>query len=291
MWMYGFEVGLGAANDCITRIERFALLLTAQSVPPWSSHLTGESAMTESYVEAHRRLAAAQKGHARGAPGYSVYVNRRLGRVLAAAAFRWGWTPNRVTAVSALHTFTAIALLIALPPAWWSGLLVAGLLVLGYAWDSADGQVARLRGGGSLAGEWLDHFVDALKLATLHLAVLVALWLHTPERDAAWLLVPIAFSVVSVVTFFGMLLNDLLKGKAGVPSTHARGGGTLRRSLLLVPTDFGVLCVSFALWGWTTAFLWVYALLALASAAFLALAAVKWFREMRAIDRDVVDAA
>ncbi|HLR44839.1 MAG TPA: CDP-alcohol phosphatidyltransferase, partial [Brevibacterium sp.] len=31
-------------------------------------------------VESYRQLAYAQKGHARGAPAYSVYVNRRLGR-------------------------------------------------------------------------------------------------------------------------------------------------------------------------------------------------------------------
>lgn len=241
--------------------------------------------MAESFAEAHRRLAGAQKGHARGAPAYSVYVNRRLGRVLAAAGYRWGWTPNGVTGVSALHTLAGIVLLIALPAQWWSGVLVAMLLALGYAWDSADGQLARLRGGGSLAGEWLDHIVDAVKIAALHLAVLVALWQHTPARDTVWMVVPLIFSVVGVVTFFGMLLNDLLKGKVGVASTHARGGGTLRRSLLLAPTDFGVLCLVFVLWGWTPAFLGGYTLLTLANTLFLVLAALKWFREIRALDR------
>ncbi|WP_405218078.1 CDP-alcohol phosphatidyltransferase family protein [Agrococcus sp. Ld7] len=242
--------------------------------------------MAEAFSDTYRRLASTQKGHARGAPGYSVYVNRRLGRVLAAAAFRWGWTPNGATACSAMHTFLAIVLLIALPAQWWSGVLVAALLVLGYAWDSADGQLARLRGGGSLSGEWLDHFVDAIKISSLHLAVLLALWLHTPYRDTGWMLVPLAFSIVGVVTFFGMLLNDLLKGKSGVHSTHERGGGTFARSMLLLPTDFGVLCLVFVVWGWTQGFLWIYAALALANAAFLALAANKWFREMRQIDRN-----
>ena len=237
------------------------------------------------FSEAHGQLSRAQKGHARGAPAYSVYVNRRIGRVLAALAHTWGLSPNRVTLISAAHTFVGIALLIVLPVAWWSGAIVAVLLVLGYAWDSADGQVARLGRGGSLAGEWLDHFVDAIKIASLHLAVLVALWMHTAHRDSAWLLVPLAFSVVGVVTFFGMLLNDLLKGKAGVVSTHARGGGTFRRSALLLPTDFGLLCLVFVLWGWTTGFLWAYAALALANAAFLVLAALKWFREIREIDQ------
>lgn len=241
--------------------------------------------MSASFAAAYRELAAAQKGHARGAPGYSVYVNRRIGRMLAALAFRLGLTPNQATAISAVHTFTGLALLVALPTTWWTGVIVAVLLALGYAWDSADGQIARLRGGGSLAGEWLDHFVDAVKIASLHLAVLLALQFHTPLAGTPWLLVPLVFSVVDVVTFFGMLLNDLLKQKKGVPSTHSRGGGTFLRSMILLPTDFGLLCVVFVLWGWTAGFLAVYAALALINALFLALAAVKWFREISALDR------
>lgn len=241
--------------------------------------------MTVTFAAAYRQLSAAQKGHARGAPGYSVYVNRRIGRVLAAAGHRIGLTPNQATAISAVHTFAALALLVALPAAWWTGLIVAVLLVLGYAWDSADGQIARLRGGGSLAGEWLDHFVDAVKIASLHLVVLLGLQLHTPLASTSWLLVPLVFSVVAVVTFFGMLLNDLLKGKKGVASTHSRGGGTFLRSMILLPTDFGVVCLVFLLWGWTPAFLVAYGALAIVSALFLALAAVRWFREISALDR------
>lgn len=241
--------------------------------------------MTEPISHTYARLSKAQKGHARGAPGYSVYVNRRIGRLLAAVGHRLGWTPDGATAVSALHTFAAIALIALGPVTWWSGLVVAILLVLGYAWDSADGQIARLRGGGSLAGEWLDHFVDSIKHATLHLSVLLALLWHTDYADSTWLLVPLAYSAVSVVTFFGMLLNDLLKGARGLASTHRRGGGTFTRSMVLLPTDFGVLCLAFLLWGWTPVFLVVYGLLALANAAFLVLAAVKWFHEMRGIDR------
>ncbi|ALX66281.1 CDP-alcohol phosphatidyltransferase family protein [Microbacterium sp. XT11] len=240
--------------------------------------------MSATFAAAYRELAAAQKGHARGAPGYSVYVNRRIGRMLAAAAFRWGISPNQATGISAVHTFGALVLLLVLPATWWSGLLVAVLLALGYAWDSADGQIARLRGGGSLAGEWLDHFIDALKIASLHLVVLLALHLHTPLAGSPWLLVPLVYSVVAVVTFFGMLLNDLLKQKKGVASTHSRGGGTFLRSMMLLPTDFGLLCVVFVLWGWTTGFLVVYALLAAFNGLFLALAAVRWFREIRALD-------
>lgn len=234
--------------------------------------------------ESYRALAAAQKGHARGAPAYSVYVNRRAGRSLAAFAFRAGLSADQATIISAAHSLIALVILIAAPSEVWVGLAVAALLLLGYAWDSADGQIARLRGGGTAAGEWLDHFVDAVKIASLHLTVLVALWLHTPARETAWAAVPLVFSVVAVVTFFGMLLNDLLKGKEGLPSTHSRGGGTAGRSILLLPTDYGIVCLVFVLWGWTTAFLWAYSLLAAANLVFLLLAAIKWHREMRALD-------
>lgn len=231
-------------------------------------------------TESYRQLAHAQKGHARGAPAYSVYVNRRLGRALAAWAYGVGLTPNQVSAVSAVHSFVAIGLIAVAPVGGVTGVAIALLLVLGYAWDSADGQVARLRGGGSAQGEWLDHFIDALKIASLHIAVLIGLHRALPEEKSWMLLVPALFAVVASTFFTAMLLNDLLKGKHAVASTHERGGGTLKRSLLMVPTDFGLVCLAFLLWGWTSAFLIAYGMLMLASAGFLALAAVKWFREM-----------
>lgn len=234
-------------------------------------------------VESYRQLAFAQKGHARGAPAYSVYVNRRLGRALAAGAHGVGLTPNQVSVVSAAHSFVAIGLIALAPIGPLTGVVIALLLVLGYAWDSADGQVARLRGGGSAQGEWLDHFIDALKISSLHIAVLVGLYRVLPSEQAWMLVVPLVFAVVASTTFTAMLLNDLLKGKHAMASTHERGGGTLLRSLLVVPTDFGLVCIVFVLWGWTSAFLIGYGLLMVASAGFLALAAIKWFRDMGAI--------
>jgi len=98
-----------------------------------------------------RRLAAAQKG-ATGAPAYSRFVNRPLGRLLAGLAFHAGLTPNAVTAVSAASTTAGIALLALAPPSVPMGLAVAVCLVLGYALDAADGQLARLRGAARLRG-------------------------------------------------------------------------------------------------------------------------------------------
>ena len=127
---------------------------------------------SRSISSAMSRLKQAQKS-SKGAPIYSVAINRPVGRLFAAVAFRLGMTPNQVTAVSATFTFVGIAVLAVAPPYWWVGVLVSVLLAIGYALDSADGQLARLRGGGSLTGEWLDHIVDSAKELSLHLAVLV----------------------------------------------------------------------------------------------------------------------
>ncbi|MGY1841494.1 MULTISPECIES: CDP-alcohol phosphatidyltransferase family protein [unclassified Modestobacter] len=240
----------------------------------------------ETLRETLRRLGAAQKG-AKGAPAYSRFVNRKLGRLLAALAFHARLTPNAVTGLSALCTFTGIAVLALVPASWALGFAVAVLLVVGYALDSADGQLARLRGGGSPAGEWLDHMVDALKIASLHLALLVGLYRFESVERGAWLLLPLGFSVVSVVLFFGTLLNESLRAQHGAPTRAARSDArpSVLRSLLAVPTDYGLLCLVFLLLGAPALFLTAYAVLLLATAAYLALAVVKWFTEMGRLSR------
>ena len=104
-----------------------------------------------SFRQTVARLSSAQKKAQRGAPAYSIYVNRRIGKYLAAWAFRAGLTPNAVTAINAVFTFSGIVVLALSPIEWFTGLIVSALLVIGYAFDSADGQLARLRGGGSLS--------------------------------------------------------------------------------------------------------------------------------------------
>ncbi len=235
------------------------------------------------YRETLARLTAAQKGTARSAPAYSRFVNRRIGRLLAAWAYRRGLSPNAVTALSAVCTFAGVAVLALAPPAVGTGVAVCLLLVVGYALDSADGQVARLTGTGSSAGEWLDHMVDATKVVALPLALLVGL-----HRSAAvpepWLLVPIASAVVGSVQFFAMMLTEQLRRAHGVVSTtRADGRRSWLRSVLVVPTDYGVLCLSFLLYGSPAVFVAVLALLTAGTAAFLALALPKWFRDVRAL--------
>ncbi len=57
-----------------------------------------------------RALSRAQKSKA-GAPLYSRIINRPAGRVLAAIAHRLGATPDQVTVLSALCTYSGIALI------------------------------------------------------------------------------------------------------------------------------------------------------------------------------------
>jgi len=240
----------------------------------------------ESYGSVVRRLAAAQKA-SKGAPAYSRFVNRPLGRRIAAAAYQLGMTPNQVTAISAALSFTGIAVLALVEPSWWMGALVCVALVLGYAFDAADGQLARLRGGGSISGEWLDHMVDAAKITSLHLAVLISVYRFFDLGSAGWLLVPIGFALVANVMFFGMILNDLLRARqtaaTGVPI--ARPATSTLRSLLVMPTDYGVLCLIFLLMVSPLVFFVAYSVLFVGSAGFMLLASVKWFRDMSALDR------
>jgi phosphatidylglycerophosphate synthase len=208
-------------------------------------------------------------------------VNRPLGRVLAATAHTLGLRPNQVTLISAVFTYAGIALLATVPVSMGLGIGVWFLLAIGYALDSADGQVARLRGGGSVAGEWLDHVIDSGKIVSFPLAVAIGMYRFFSLTSPAWLLVPLCFAVAATVLFFGMILNDLLRARAGVPQAAEAGGSSPLRSVLGLPTDYGVLCLSCVLWGWPPVFLTIYSLLALATVLHLAAALPVWFRRMQ----------
>lgn len=244
------------------------------------SSTTSDSDRGVGYREALGRLGAAQKTSV-GAPAYSRFVNRPLGRRFAAAAYVLGLTPNMVTIASAGCSLAGIVVLALLPPTWWLGVVVAFLLVVGYALDAADGQLARLRGGGSLSGEWLDHVVDAAKISSLHLAVLISAYRFF-DLAAPWLLVPIAATIVGNVTFFAMILNGLLRDRYVARTGRAvvRPAPSTLRSLLVIPTDYGLLCLIFVLLGLPTVFFGFYTAILVCSAGFLVLALVKWFRDM-----------
>lgn len=230
-------------------------------------------------------LAAAQKPAA-GTAAYSRLVNRPVARRVAAAAHQVGLTPNGATAVSATLSATGLVLVATVAPTWPLGVGVAVLLAAGYVMDSVDGQLARLRGRGSVAGEWLDHTADCVKTCALHLVVLIALYRFVPELPEPLLLLPMAFLVVDVTCYFGILQMPALRAARGTAPRAARPEGRWRRWLIL-PTDYGVFCWMFVLLGAPAVFVAGYALMFAANAALLALACGKWWRELRAIDAEV----
>lgn len=232
-----------------------------------------------SYQQALAALGGAQKS-AKGVSLYSRFINRPLGRIIAAGAYRAGLTPNSVSGVSAVVTLAGLVVLVFVPPAIGTGLAVAVLLVLGFAFDSADGQVARLTGRSSPAGEWLDHVIDAGKMVLLHTAVLLALWRHVDLADG-WLLVPLAYQAVAVVMFSALTIVDLIS-RTLPPQTGPPPAPSNARALALLPVDYGVLAVSFALWGAPLLFLGCYAVLLVLNAIILTGFLIKWFRALDA---------
>lgn len=233
------------------------------------------------------QLSAAQKGAGLHAPAYSRFINRRLGRIFAAGAHRAGLTPNAVTLISAAFTYSGIILLVFFPPTWQLGAVVGSLLILGYALDSADGQLARLTGGGSPAGEWLDHIADAVKISALPVFLAIGLF-RFDAVPVHWLLVPLASAVVGPVYFFAMILTEQLRRSLGTaptggPAKQCRVPWT--RSVLVLPMDYGVLCLIFLGLGALPLFMGLYLLTVLAMVGFTALALAKWFRELASAPR------
>ena len=236
------------------------------------------TSLSARYRRSLAELVAAQKPP-RGVSLYSTWVNRPLGRRLAALADVLQLTPDQVTLLSGLCSLTAIALLL-VPASLPVGLAVGGLLVLGFALDSADGQLARLRRSGSRAGEFLDHMLDCVVKCGLHAGVLVAGY-RAGERGSV-LLVPLAFQIVSVLLFFGGTLVAKLREQSARPDTERPGRRVTDRasSVLLLPADHGILCLTFLLWGVPDIFGPAYALLLLAHTALLAVFAFVWYREL-----------
>lgn len=233
-----------------------------------------------------RELRGAQKS-AKGVSLYSRYVNRPAGRFLAAGAYRSGLTPNQVTLLSALFTYVALAAVALVEPSWTLGLAVHAALAVGFALDSADGQLARLTGRGGPDGEWLDHVVDCGKLLLVHAAVLISFYRFGELPSDAWLLLPLGFQLAAVVTFCAGLLREQL-GKAAAARSAAPTGGVAAqvsrvRAIALLPADYGVFCLVFLLLGAPGAFRAGYAVLAVVHTLFLAAFLVKWFRELRAL--------
>ncbi|WP_262002149.1 CDP-alcohol phosphatidyltransferase family protein [Microbacterium sp. Mcb102] len=202
-------------------------------------------------------------------------MNRRVARVFAAFFGAVKATPSAVSVVSIVFTFAGLAsflLLQAYSPVL-AGFATALLLAIGYALDSADGQLARLQGTSSLQGEWLDHTLDAVRLPAVHLAIAAAFLMSgmTTLAVAAAL-----FSVLASASFLSQNVGGLLRDNARVERTEVRR----MQSWILLPTDPGILCWVFVLWGVLPLFVAAYLLLMIANVAHMIFSARRRWREL-----------
>ncbi|MGW5197860.1 CDP-alcohol phosphatidyltransferase family protein [Streptomyces spiralis] len=232
------------------------------------------------FSSALRELSQVQKP-ARGAPVYARFVNRPAGRVLAATAHRMGLSPNQVTTVSALVTFTGIAAILVCAPSYTLGGWVTLALLLGFALDSADGQLARLHRSASPSGEWMDHVVDCAKLLAVHGAVLISFYRFFDLPRPAMLLAPIGFQFAAVLLFFGGTLTDQLRRRGPEAPAGRRARPSAVRVMALLPVDYGLLCLLFLFLGNRTLFFTLYVALLAAHAVLVPAFLAKWFRELR----------
>lgn len=247
-----------------------------------------EPARTDSvsgrYAMARERLAGAQKTNA-AVPAYLRYVNRKAGGLLACVAYALRLTPTHVTALSGLASAAGLVTLALAPSSVLIGILVAGALAVGYALDSADGQLARVRGGGTVAGEWLDHVLDIAKTVALHGCVLIAVYRHF-DVARPWLLVPLGFMLAQVTNFFATMLRDALRMQSGLARQPASKHASLLSSLVLLPVDHGTLCWSLALLGWNDGFLAVYTALGAIAGLFAARTLARTYRGLAALNHE-----
>lgn len=230
------------------------------------------------YRDSLAALEGAQKSR-RGVSYYTSHVNRPLGRRVAAAAHVLRLTPDQLTLLSGLCSLVGIAVLAVPRPSPVSGLLGAGALVAGFVLDSADGQLARLRHGGSATGELLDHLLDCLVKMALHAAVLVS-WYRFSDTEDRLLLVPLSFLAVAVLLFFAGTLVGKLREQTGDPRPVQPGNRPRLTGAGLTLLDHGVICAVFVLWGAQDVFTVVYVCLFAAHVLGLVIFLRRWFGEL-----------
>lgn len=246
-----------------------------------SAEAAGEERPATSWSQrvarAVQELASAQKPGP-GVPAYMRWVNRALARRVAAGAYVAGLQPNTVTGLSLLWSVMGMALLLVAPASWWLGVVVAVFLAAAFAFDSADGQLARLSQLAGPRGEWLDHVVDALRTPALHIAVAVAVWLQFENGVLAAL--ALVISVVMSAQFMSQMLAEQLIRRAG--GRGPRRGGN-RQSWLLLPTDPGVWAWIFVLWGFPHVFGVVYAVLVALNLVHIGASLLRRYRDLSAL--------
>jgi phosphatidylglycerophosphate synthase len=246
-----------------------------------ATKLAGPETVRPNFAQSFRELRLAQKGK-KGVPLYSLYVNRPAGRVVAAALRNSAVTPNQVTLCGAVITYGALLWLAFGAGSGPGSALVGVLLAVGFVLDSADGQLARLQGRSSRLGEWLDHVLDSGRIVVLHGSVFCFLARTTTLPPLPLAVLCGVFLLASSTIFFaGSLFDQLIRHAAPPPGGGNRGGaGSLKRSALMLPVDYGTTCLLLVTVPWAGFFLPGYAALALLHCLFGAAYVAKCFRTL-----------
>lgn len=225
---------------------------------------------------AHGELVAAQKP-GNGVPAYLRWVNRPLGRGAAAVAAGLGLTPNIVSVVSLFCSVLGMAILMTGGMTVLTAVGASVLLLIGYAFDSADGQLARLTGASSAKGEWLDHVVDAFRLPAVHLSLAVALTRHSPSGVGWPALVAVGFALLASLWFFAQILAEKLQT---TPIRRPGVGAPPWISFVKLYSDVGFLYLLLLLMPWPSVFIPAYTALAVLTAGIAGLSLVRKYRSL-----------
>lgn len=246
-----------------------------------ANKLERPGAAKATFAQSFRELSLAQKGK-KGVPLYCLYVNRPAGRAVAAALRNTRFGPNQVTFAGALLTYGALLWLAFGARAGAGSALVGMVLAAGFILDSADGQLARLQGRSSKLGEWLDHVLDSGRIVALHGAVFCFL-LRTTSLPALPLAVlcGVFLFANSTIFFAGALFDQLTRqSRTHAPEPGPGSAGSLKRSILTLPVDYGVTCIVMMTLPWNGIFLPSYLALALFHCVFCAAYVAKFARTL-----------
>lgn len=186
-------------------------------------------------------------------------VNHRLGVLITLLLGRMAITPNMVT-VAGLMLYAPIALLVASlksPVGAWPAVVVLLGWQLAFTLDCADGQLARVRGGGTPFGAWLDQILDFLG----HVSVITSLVIFLSralslDATAAILLVSFAAGANLLLLFAAAERTLLLGSEPAVARSRSPWVEVLTRGRYL--TDYGFfLFLAAGLLAFPRALLWL----------------------------------
>lgn len=181
---------------------------------------------------------AAFRAHHRGGGLYSEAVSQRLGAAIAFASHQLRLSPAVLTITGVVLGVGASWALIALAPTTTAGTLPA--LVLGlsvglgwqvaYAFDCADGQLARATGRTSDAGARLDILCDVVTQVSLVAALAAVAVAHSPWAPA-WL-----YAIFAGTWMVNLITSILASGPANASLLPARSAAV---RMVKLSRDYG----------------------------------------------------